>query len=67
MTGRLGWVLPGLVGTGSWGGFGKSGQGDVTNINCVLTGHLGLGPSRKVAGINVFCTVKEEHSYALGL
>lgn len=40
MTRRLGWVLPGLVVTGGWGGLGKLEQGDVTNINCVLTGHL---------------------------
>lgn len=48
-------------------GLGNRGQADVTSVNSGVSCHLGLGLSREVAGINVFFTINEEHSYAVHL
>lgn len=58
---QAGWAAVTGTTLGHWG------QADVTSVNYVLTCHLGLGPRRQVAGINVFCTIGEEHSAAVGL
>lgn len=58
VTQRLGWVLPGPVGSDGQDGCGSLGQADVTSINGLLTCHLGLGPSREAAGLMCFAQLK---------